>query len=429
MPLPTRRTFLRAGGASVASLVGLDRLAAAADPLGAAAARPRAAAVLQIHLAGGLSHLDTFDPKPEAPADVRGPFGTVPTALDGLRLTELLRRTARVADRLTLVRSMTHSEADHDRGTHSVLTGFQPSPAVVYPSLGSVVAHELGMQNDLPPYVCVPNAGNPFLGSGYLGAAHGAFAVGDNPASARFRVRDLEPAAPRDDERRRRRDELRRALDAGFRDAHGAAPVLEATEQFYEQARALVESPEAKAAFDLRREPDATKDAYGRHTAGMSCLLARRLVQAGVRYAVVELGGFDHHQNLGRDLAARMNDVDQAFAALIGDLEAQGLFDRTLVLLTTEFGRTPRFNGDAGRDHWPRVFSTVLAGAGIKRGHVHGASSANGAEVEADGVSPGDLAATVFTLLGIDPGKTLIAPGDRPLEIVRGGRVLREVLA
>lgn len=388
---------------------------------------PCADAVIQIHLDGGLTHVDTLDPKPDAPLEVRGPFGTVKSRLDGEPFGELMARTAAIADRLTIIRSFTHTEADHDRGTHSVLTGYQPSPAIVYPAFGAVVAHELGGRNDLPPYICVPTASR-FLGTGYLPQSHAPFAVGGNPAAADFKVRDLADEAGVDATRQARRRQLRAQLDAGFAgpDASGA---LAAIEQYYRMAYALADSPTARGAFDLAAEPDAVKERYGKRPLGLGCLLARRLVQAGARYVVVPRGGFDHHQQIASGLPGPVGEVDQAFATLIADLEERGLLARTLVLLTTEFGRTPRLNGDGGRDHWPRVFSIALAGGGCKRGFVLGRSNSSGAEPDAEPVRPADLAATVFTQLGIDPTRRLMAPGARPIDLVRDGRVLTEILA
>ncbi len=420
MPVSSRRSFL---GFSMLGFAGSLRPGAPNTWRTDAPAQ----ALIQIHLGGGLSHLDTFDPKPEAPVEVRGPFETVTSKLAGEPFATTLRNTAAVADRITVIRSMTHTEADHDRGTHTMLTGYQPSPAILYPSIGAVVAHELGVRNDLPPYICVPNAGSQFLGTGYLGAAHGPFSVGGNPAQDRFRVRDLAASQNVDEARRAHRRQMLHDLDAGFASL-GDADAVQASEAFYRQAWALIDSPSARAAFDLAAEPDAMKDRYGRRGLGMSALLARRLVQAGARLVVVNAGGFDHHQQIARDLPPRMADVDQAFAALIADLDASGLLATTMVLLTTEFGRTPRLNGDAGRDHWPRVFSVVMAGGGVKRGLVHGSSNASGAEPEADAVRPADLTATVFHQLGIDHEKKLVAPGGRPIDIVRDGRVLHEVL-
>ena len=423
---PSRREFLRTSSLTGLGF-GLARLGACPPPCAARSNAP-ARAVIHLHLGGGLSHIDSFDPKPEAPVEVRGPFGTVKCAGHGERIGDQLPKIAAVADRLTIVRSVTHTEADHDRGTHSMLTGFPPSPALTYPSLGAVVAHELPARNHLPPYVCVPSAASAFEGTGYLSAAFAPFSIGDNPARRNFRVRDLQPAKAIDEARRQRRQELLHDLDAGFGEL-GAGDVLAANEAFYRQAYALIESPAARDAFDLAKENDATKDRYGRTASGMGALLARRLVQGGTRYVVVNLGGFDHHAQIGRDLAPRLREVDQTFAALVADLDATGLLAETLVLLTTEFGRTPRLNADAGRDHWQRVFAVVLAGGGVARGTVFGASNAIGAEPERDPVRPADLAATVFAQLGIDPTKKLEAPGGRPIDLVRDGRVLAGVLA
>jgi Protein of unknown function (DUF1501) len=423
---PSRRRFLRHGLAAGASFGLWPRW----ELLTAPGDRPRRAAkadaVIQIHLDGGLSHLDSFDPKPDAPIEVRGPFGTV-RSKTGEPFGALLPQLAAVADRCTVVRSFTHTEADHDRGQHSVLTGYQPSPAIVYPSFGAVVAQQLSGRADLPPYVCVPSA-NRHLGAGYLASSNAPFAVGGNPAARDFAVRDLNGPKDVDATRQQRRRELQRQLDEGFATLGGGDAVA-ALEAYYRQAYALLDAPAARAAFDLAAEPDTMKDRYGRRTLGMGCLLARRLVAAGVRYVVVGRGGFDHHADLGNGLPPLLGEVDQAVAALLQDLDAQGLLDRTLVLVTTEFGRTPRLNADNGRDHWPRVFSVLLAGGGVQRGRSYGQSDANGAEPARDAVSPSDLAATVFHQLGIDPELRLLAPGNRPIDLVRGGRVLREILA
>jgi uncharacterized protein (DUF1501 family) len=397
-----------------------------ANATASAAKQAAASAVIHVHLDGGLSHLDSFDPKPDAPLEVRGPFGSLRSAI-GEPFGELVPQLAKVADKLVVVRSMTHTEADHDRGQHSVLTGYQPNPALAYPSLGAVVAQQLGGRNDLPPYVCIP-ASNRHLGTGYLSSSHAPFAVGGNPAARDFQVRDLTPPKDVDAARAERRRALQQRLDAGFA-AMADADAVRAIESYYRQAYALIESKSARAAFDLAAEPDATKDRYGRRPLGMGCLLARRLVAAGVRYVVVGRGGFDNHADLQNTLPPNLGDVDQAVAALLADLDAQGLLASTMVLLTTEFGRTPRLNADAGRDHWPRVFSALVAGGGSKRGMVFGSSNASGAEPASDPVRPADLAATVFTQLGIDPTQRLLAPGNRPIDLVREGRVLREILA
>ncbi len=423
---PSRRTFLR-HGLSTATGFGLLRHWPTAP-----AARPRpltakADAVIHLHLDGGLSHIDSFDPKPDAPVEVRGPFGVVRSRLDGEPLGELVPRIAAVADRLTILRAFGHGEADHERGQHSVLTGYQPSPAIAYPSLGAVVAQQLGGRHDLPAYVCVP-ASNRYLGTGYLSSSYAPFAVGGNPAARGFTVRDLASPKDVDAARRERRRALQHQLDQGCT-AFASADAVRALEAYYQQAYALIESPTARSAFDLAAESDAQKAAYGARPFGMGCLLARRLVTAGVRYVAVTRGGFDHHSDLVNGLPPALADVDQALAALLTDLAASGQLDRTLVLLTSEFGRTPRRNADGGRDHWPRVFSVLLAGGGVRRGCVHGRSDANGGEPLDAPVRPADLAATVFTLLGIDPTQRLLAPGNRPIDLVRDGRVIDGVLA
>lgn len=420
--LPSRRRFL-AGSAAIG--------AAALTPdarLLRLGARPeaRAQAVIQIYLGGGLSHVDTFDPKPDAPIDVRGPFRSIATKIPGEPFSELCRHTAGIADKLTVVRSVTHTEAAHERGSHNMLTGYRPSPAVVYPSFGSVVSHELGVRNDLPPYVCIPRAGNGDLGTGYLSSAYGPFSVGGEPSAKDFEVKDLGPSAALDEARAARRRKMLADLDAGFA---GRADGIQATAAFYEQAWKLIESQTAQDAFRIDKEPDAVRDRYGRAAIGQRLLLARRLVEAGVRFVAIPLGGWDHHNGIANALRSQMPPVDQAFAALVSDLDERGLLDTTMVILSTEFGRTPRINRDEGRDHWPRAFSVVAAGGGLKRGLIHGRTDPTGSEPEDGAVGPADLAATMFSQLGIDPTRRLMSPGDRPIDIVRDGRVLRELLA
>ena len=387
-----------------------------------------AQAVIHIWLSGGLSHLDTLDPKPYAPLEVRGPFKTIETALGNHRFSELLPQTAKIADQLIVIPSMTHGEAAHTRGTHSMLTGYKPSPAITYPSMGSVVAHELGGRNDLPAYVCVPNAREEFMGTGYLSTAFAPFGVGGEPNSSRFKVRDLGRARGLSEERLHRRRMLLEEQDRQIQDQVQADPMTALTE-FYRQAYALMDSPKAQSAFDIRKEARKVRSRYGNTNLGQRLLLARRLVEYGCRYVTVSDGGYDHHRDIGRGLRGRVRDLDRGFAALLNDLKGKGLLDSTLVLLTTEFGRTPRINDDDGRDHWARCFSIAMAGGGLKRGLVHGASDATGAEPKDNATSPADYAATVFHQMGIDPRKKLMSPGNRPIDLVRDGRVMKEWIA
>ncbi|MFN3244181.1 MAG: DUF1501 domain-containing protein [Planctomycetota bacterium] len=423
-----RRSFL-AGSASLglaAAMPAQWRAPALAEPAPGSLLEPRAEAVIQIYLGGGMSHIDSFDPKPDAPVDTRGPFRSVPTKLDDVRFSELCRNLAKVADKLTVVRSMTHTEAAHERGRHNMLTGYRPSPAIVYPSFGAVVSHELGVRNDLPPYVCVPGAREPDLGTGYLSSAYGPFSVGGEPSSSGFQVKDLGPSSKLDDARKERRRRMLAELDSGF---DGAADGISATHEFYRQAWNLIDSPKAQEAFKIEQEDGKTRDRYGRTTIGQRLLLARRLVAAGVRFVAIPSGGWDHHERISDAMRRQLPPVDQALAALISDLDERGMLDKTMVVLSTEFGRTPRVNRTQGRDHWPRVFSLVAAGGGLKRGYVHGASDPSGGEPSERPTSPADFAATMFTQLGIDPHKRLMSPGDRPIDIVRGGSVVRELLA
>lgn len=418
-----RRDFLaRSAGASLAAALPGSLLAAGpANRPG-----PKADAVIQIYLGGGLSHIDTFDPKPDAPVDVRGPFRSIATKVDDQRFGELCRNLAKIADKLTVVRSVTHTEAAHERGAHNMLTGYRPSPAIVYPSFGSVVSHELGVRNNLPPYVCIPTARQVDLGTGYLSSAYGAFSVGGEPSRSGFSVKDLGSSVKLSEARVARRRRMLEELDAGFA---GDADGVRATKAFYQQAWRLIDSPEAQKAFKIELENKKTRDRYGRGVIGQRLLLARRLVAAGVRFVAIPFGGWDNHENISTALRSRMPAVDQALAALVADLDERGMLDRTMVVLSTEFGRTPQVNGNRGRDHWPRAFSVVAAGGGLKRGCFHGRTDPNGSAPEENPVSPADLAATMFTQLGIDPTRRLMSPGDRPIDIVRDGRVIREILA
>lgn len=393
---------------------------------------PRADSVIQIFLQGGLSQHESFDPKPEAPLEYRGEVGAIPTVVDGVQFSRLLARSAKVADRFAVIRSMTHTEAAHERGTHGMLTGYAPSPALTYPSLGAVVAHELGSRASLPAYVALPDAGEPYLGTGYLGSAHAAFAPGGDPSRGEFRVRDLDMPRGVSELRATRRRDLLRELDEGL-DARAPefmdCDAVAATQSFYDQAFDLVGSDKAKEAFRIDKENNKTRDAYGRTSLGQRLLLARRLTGAGVRWVTVRDGGWDHHQRIATAMPPRLAAFDQGFSALLRDLEASGRLASTLVLVVTEFGRTPRLNRDAGRDHWPRVFSIALAGGGIAGGRVLGSSDEVGASVATDPVTPSDLAMTTLQLCGVDYDKRLMAPGGRPVAIARDGRVLRELLA
>jgi hypothetical protein len=426
----SRREFLYVGliGSLGLTLPDFFRVrAAAAEEPGAPTIQPVAKGIIHIFLPGGMSHQESFDPKPFAPIEYRGPFGSIETKLPGVRFGEHLKFTAKIADKVTIIRSMTHGEAAHERGTHNMFTGYRPSPALSYPSFGSVVSHQLGSQNNLPPYVCVPNVPNPYAGSGYLSTAYGPFALGADPTAKDFQVRDLNLPKDVTEERFNRRKSLLESVDSHFRSIENSDEIA-SMDAFYSHAYQLISSQQAREAFNLKAEPDALKDEYGRTGAGQRMLLARRLVESGVRFVSLTAGGWDHHDNLKAGVQKEMPSVDQAIAALINDLDRRGMLDTTLVMVSTEFGRTPKINNTGGRDHWPRVFSTMLAGAGVKRGYVHGSSDALGGEPEEDPVSIADLAKTVYNQIGINAERELMSPGDRPIEIVDGGEVIDAIL-
>ena len=386
-----------------------------------------AKSVIHIFLSGGMAHQESFDPKPYAPLEYRGPYGTIDTKLSGVRFSEHFKQTAQVADKIAVCRSMTHGEAAHERGTHNMFTRYRPSPAVQYPSMGSVISHELGPRASLPPYVCIPSQPNTFAGSGYLSSAYGPFSLGSDPSDGNFAVRDLSLPEGIDEERFKTRRSLLETVDDHFRTLE-KSDVLDAMDTFYQRAYALISSREAREAFHIKAEASQIRDDYGRNAAGQRMLLARRLVEAGVRFVSLTFGSWDHHDNIKNGFRGQAQQLDKAFAALVRDLDSRGLLDSTLVMVTTEFGRTPKVNNTEGRDHWPRVFSVALAGGGIKRGCVYGSSDALAGSVESDPLSVEDLATTVYHQIGINADKELMTPGDRPVEIVKGGKVIRELL-
>lgn len=388
----------------------------------------KAQSIIHIFLPGGMAHQESFDPKPYAPIEYRGEMGVVQTKIPGEVFSETLPKTAQIADKLTICRSMSHGEAAHERGTHNMFTGYRPSPALIFPSMGSVVSHEYGPRNNLPPYVCIPNQPNEFAGTGYLSSSFAPFSLGADPASGGFKVLDLNLPEGVDEPRFTRRRSALEAVNDYFLKKE-KADAIGAMNTFYDRAYSLISSQPAREAFNIDAEPAEVRDAYGRNEAGQRMLMARRLVAAGVRFVSLTYGGWDMHNSIVGGMRNQMPAFDQAFSMLVTDLDQQGLLDSTLVIVSSEFGRTPKINATAGRDHWPKVFSVALAGGGIKRGAIYGASNAVASEPERDELGPADLATTLYNQLGIVADKELMAPGDRPIEIVDGGKVRTELLA
>ena len=386
----------------------------------------KAESVIHIFLPGGMAHQESFDPKPFSPLEFRGDLKPIKTKTGDI-FSETVPKLAGISDRLTILRAMTHGEAAHERGTHNMFTGYKPSPALIFPSFGSVVSHEYGPRNNLPPYVAVPSSPNEFAGTGYLSSSFGPFSLGADPANQGFKVQDLNLNGDVDTARFERRRSALDAVNAYFADKQKSDNIA-AMDTFYQRAYSLISSDKAREAFNIDAEDNGLRDKYGRNTAGQRLLMARRLVESGVRFVTVSYGGWDMHTGIAGAMRSSMPPLDQALAALIEDLEARGLLSKTLVMVSSEFGRTPKINNDAGRDHWPKVFSVMLAGGGVKGGIVHGASDATASEPEFDAVSPADLATTMYHLLGIVADKELMSPGDRPIEICDGGKLLKDIL-
>jgi uncharacterized protein (DUF1501 family) len=420
----SRRDCLRMGALTALGL-GLGDLLRMESALAATADAPKADAVILLWLGGGMSQIDTFDPKPDAPPEIRGHFGTIPTKLAGVRFSDRLPRLAGAADQFSVIRSVTHGDRNHGSADHLMLTGYLQTPTVEYPSYGAVVARELGYRKSLPPFVALPN---PPIGSGYLGAQYNAFTVGGDPGAPGFTVRDVQPPLEVNAARLKRRESFLNLVDGAVK-AFEHADGPRSMSQFTQRAYAMVTSPAAREAFALDQEPERVRRAYGRTTFGQSALLARRLVERGVRFVTVTKGGWDHHANIFTQLDEGMlADLDQTLSALLIDLKERGMLERTLVLCMGEFGRTPSVNYAVGRDHWPDVASVLVAGGGVRGGQILGASDAKSAYPVDRPVTPGDLAATVYHCLGIDGDKEYHTRDGRPIKILAQGEVVRELL-
>ena len=433
----SRRDFLQVGGLGTLGLPLLLRSEAlagadtsdrkadlASEPLPKGAT---ARSVILVYLGGGLSHHDSFDPKPDAPAEVRGKYSAIATRLPGVSFGEKLPLLAARADRFSVLRSGTHGNDHHETATNWVLSGRFGSAFGDYPAMGAVVAHELGYRGPMPPYFAVPR--NPSftweLGrSAFLGGRYESFKSGD-PNDPNFRVRDV--AAPADFAARAdRRRSLRQSVDGLARLAE-SDDQLRTLDEFQRRAIDLILSPEARRAFDIKNEDPRTRDRYGRTTTGQGCLLARRLVESGVRWVTVNSGGWDHHAKIFESLDRRLPDIDSALSALIDDLDARGLLDSTLVVAMGEFGRSPKVNKDAGRDHWGHVAGLFWAGGGVKPGRIVGRSDEQGAYVSERPARPADVAATLYRAVGVDPERLLYTPENRPVPILDEGSPIDEL--
>lgn len=432
----SRREFLRVGGLSALDLslptfLRLRQQAAAASPAGSQ--RRTAVNCILLWMQGGPSHIDTFDPKPNAPAEIRGEFGTIPTRLPGVRISEHLPLLARQLDKLSLIRGHDPKNGSHGVADHLMMSGRPFNAAMAFPCYGSVVARERGYRDGMFPFVQLGRfIDRRFNGgvAGFLGDQYDAFEVPDDPSSAAFRVRDLSRPAGTAGARLQRRYRMLNEMDGARSQAEGAVPLaVQARDAFRERAYRLITSPTARQAFEIDREPAPVRDAYGRNSLGQSCLLARRLIEAGVHFVTVTDGGWDTHQNNFRSLKDRLLPrLDRGYSALLQDLSDRGLLESTLVVWFGDFGRTPKVNPSAGRDHWATAGVACMGGGGVKMGEVVGSTNAFG-EVVVDGrVTPQDLAATIYHVLGIPLNMWYRAQDGQPIEVAPEGRPVRQLL-
>ena len=409
----SRRSVLRGIGLGAASLSFTDLMAVHAEDL-----RKRQMACILLWMGGGPSHLDTFDPKPGT--DVGGDTKAIDTSVPGIQVAHHFPKVAQAMKDIALIRSVTNKEGNHQRATYQLHTGYVPSGTVKHPNFGSVVAAELGDPKfDLPHIVCI---GDETTGAGILGVKYEAFRVPD-PVKPPLNTK-LEIPSPRFV----RRLNLMHSLEVnGFGNSGGLDRVKE-HHDVYKQTASMVLSPHMRA-FDVAAEDPKTRASYGETPFGQGCLLARRLVQAGVTFVEVRSRGWDNHANINDAVAKNAASVDPGFGSLVRDLKAKGMLDRTLVIWMGEFGRTPKINPGAGRDHFPRVFSVAMAGGGVKGGQVIGASSSDGSAVQDRPVTVVDLMASFCRSLQIDPKKENISPQGRPIKVVDGGTPIQELFA
>lgn len=432
-----RRRMLRLGGTGFLSGLSLPLLMQL-QAEAATTVAPKAKSCIFFMLEGGPSHIDMWDLKPDAPSEIRGPFQPISTVVPGTQISQLLPLTAGIVDKLTILRSHSHKDNAHQTGRHWVLTGYPPNFAdgqakgvpfnELYPSIGSIISRELGANGAVPPYVEIPNPLGPG-GPGFYGAKYGPFTIDNDPVQADFKVRDLDVPTGISQERFARRQKLLAEAErlGQSSTATGKADMLRS---YYEKAVDLVTSPEARRAFDLQAEDATVRERYGWSSIGQCALMARRLAEAGCRFIGIEHGSWDtHFDNFTSHEKTLVPPTDRALFALLTDLEERGMLDETLVVMMGEMGRTPRINKDAGRDHWSQCQTVILAGGGIKRGAVVGASDETASYPVTQPYGIHDLLRTIFHLMGVDCDKVYHTPVGRPVPIVNGGHRIDEVLA
>ncbi|QDT28961.1 hypothetical protein Enr10x_43090 [Gimesia panareensis] len=410
----SRRSFLRnvsLGAMAAGTLSFHDLMSVSAEEL-----RKQGRSMILLWMAGGPSQFETFDPKPGTSS--AGDKGTIQTVVSGIDISEEWKQTAKVMKDIALIRSMTNKEGNHQRATYQMHTGYVPSGSVKHPSLGSNIVREIGNKElEIPSIVSVGGT----TGAGFLGVDYEPFNI-NNPGNIPNNV-----AATVPDQRYQKRLGLLGRLDTEFA-SRGGEVVVKNHSKIYNKASAMVLSPQTKV-FDLSQEPEALRQQYGENNFGKGCLLARRLVEAGSTFIEVRSNGWDNHFDISETITPRSREVDAGMAALISDLKQRGMLDRTLVVWMGEFGRTPKINARDGRDHYPRVFSAALAGGGVKGGQVIGSSTKDGSAVQDRPVTVTDLFCSICQSLNVNPKKENMSPLGRPMKIVDGGAVVKELFS
>jgi hypothetical protein len=418
-----RRDFLKVGilGGAGLSLPAYFRLLTAGE-----VAPAKAKNAIFISLGGGPSHLDMFDLKPDAPAEFRGEFNPIKTNVEGIEICEHLPRLAQCADKYTILRGVSHTLAAHELGAKYMNTGNRPLPSLEFPGFGAVVSKELPGPSELPSFVAIPNTPQR---AGYLGVQYAPLQTNATPAAGRpFSVRGISLSRGLTITEVEKRHELLRDLDTAFRGFESNDQLVQGLDEFGQQAHDIIGSPRAREAFDVSKENPALAETFGATPFGQSCLLACRLVEAGVRFVTVSLGGWDTHNNNFVQLkGGRLKVFDDGLAAMFTTLADRGLLDSTAVMATGEFGRTPKINQRAGRDHWPRAMFVLMAGGGMKGGQVIGASDEKGMGPASEAITPDQVAASFYHSLGIDYTKEYQTPSGRPVMIVREGGVIEKL--
>ncbi len=450
----TRRSVLQIGGAGLLGLT-LPKLLRAEE-----AASPhlmaKAKSVVFLYQFGGPSHIDMFDMKPDAPEEIRGPHKPISSSVPGVTVSEHLPEVAKIMNRVTLIRSMTHTMKNHNSASYYALTGRAPptddirlkDSLELFPAYGSIVDRLTPPVDCLPTFAAFPHvirdgAVTPGQHASFLGKKHDPMLVTEDPNGANFKLPELSLPAGLSAERMAERRKLQELVDRQSRLLDNSAEAA-GIDAHYQKAIAMLNSPKVRQAFDLSQEDDKTRDRYGRTTYGQSCLLARRLVESGVRFVNVYFsdtiggqsmtsGGWDTHGFNDTHMYPIIEKLhlpltDQTLPAFLLDLEERGLLDTTLVVWMGEFGRTPKINKQQSRDHWPGCYTALLAGGGVKKGYVHGSSDKDGSHPASDRVRPDDLAATMFQLLGIPPTTEVYDSFHRPLPIAAGD-VVQGVIA